>query len=37
MKLKPSLLVAVLVAAVFIPVIATAQQVTLMTGPQGGV
>ncbi len=37
MKLKLSLLVAVFVAAVFIPAIATAQQVTLMTGPQGGV
>ena len=37
MKLKLSLLVAVFVAAVFIPAIAAAQQVTLMTGPQGGV
>ncbi len=37
MKMKRSLLAAVLVAMVFIPVIATAQQVTLVTGPQGGV
>jgi len=38
MKMKRSLLAALLVAMVFIPAIATAQQqITLMTGPQGGV
>jgi TRAP transporter TAXI family solute receptor len=37
MKLKTSLLAALLAAAVCFPAIATAQQVTLMTGPQGGV
>jgi hypothetical protein len=37
MKMKRSLLAVLLVAMVFIPAIAAAQQVTLMTGPQGGV
>jgi TRAP transporter TAXI family solute receptor len=37
MQLKPTLMAAALAAAVSVPVAAAAQQVTLMTGPQGGV
>ncbi len=37
MKLKSTLMAAALAAALFVPLAATAQQVTLMTGPQGGV
>ncbi len=37
MKLKPSFFLALLVAALCMPAIGTAQQITLMTGPQGGV
>ena len=37
MQLKSTLMAAALAAALFVPIAATAQQVTLMTGPQGGV
>ena len=36
MKFKPTLIAAAFAAALTIPAAATAQQVTLMTGPQGG-
>ena len=37
MKIRSSLIAAALAAALTTPVTATAQNVTLMTGPQGGV
>ena len=37
MQLKSTLIAAALAAALSVPIAATAQQVTLMTGPQGGV
>src|SRR5450759_1342271 len=37
MQLKSTLMAAALAAALSVPITATAQQVTLMTGPQGGV
>jgi TRAP transporter TAXI family solute receptor len=37
MQLKSTLMAATLAAALSVPIIAMAQQVTLMTGPQGGV
>ena len=37
MHLKSTLMTAALAAALIVPIAATAQQVTLMTGPQGGV
>ena len=37
MQSKSTLIAAALAAALFVPAAATAQQVTLMTGPQGGV